>query len=444
MSLVLVGLDVGTTRVKAIAVSGDGDVLAESAVATPWVHDGPQAEMAPDHLADVVREVLDSLVRHPGWPAGGQAIGIGIASMAEAGILMTGAGAPCAPIIAWHDPRGDVETLRERVGADAFESHVGMRLNSKPSVTKLLWLKANSDLSAATTYLSVAEWVAHLLGAEPSSELCLVSRTGLFDVVARAPWQATLDLVGDLLPGPIVTAGDAVGTVTDGWPAPLRGAVITIAGMDHHAGAFASGAATSQALFDSMGTAEALLRFTPGPLTHDDLRALAVDDIAVMWSVIPDHVCLLAAFLTGLSLERIARMIGVTDLDHRREISTAALTADRGSLSLDDTAHDGLSIRGIDDSASPAALWRASVEDLLALSSASMDRMSSVVGPPSSIVIAGGWIKDPMVAAVKRSTLGDFRVSDVDEAGAMGAAMFAAIAAGVMQRPAASESPRWT
>jgi sugar (pentulose or hexulose) kinase len=73
-----------------------------------------------------------------------------------------------------------------------------------------------------------------------------------------------------------------------------------------------------------------------------------------------------------------------------------------------------------------------------------MDRMSSVVGPPSSIVIAGGWIKDPMVAAVKRSTLGDFRVSDVDEAGAMGAAMFAAIAAGVMRRPTASESPRWS
>lgn len=444
MSPVLVGVDVGTTRVKAIAVSAEGAILAESAAPTPWVHEGPRAEMAPDRLADAVREVLEGLVRHPGWPADGRAVGVGIASMAEAGVLMTGAGVPCAPIIAWHDPRGDVETLRRHVGVDAFESHVGMRLNSKPSVTKLLWLRANSDVSAATTYLSVAEWVAHLLGAEPSSELCLVSRTGLFDVVARAPWTATLDLVGDLLPGPIVTAGEVVGSVTDAWPTPLRGAVITIAGMDHHAGAFASGAATSQALFDSMGTAEALLRFTPGPLTHDDLRALAVDDIAVMWSVIPDHVCLLAAFLTGLSLERISRLIGVTDLEERREVSTAALTVDRASLSLEDTAHDGLSIRGIDDSASPAALWRASVEDLLALSTVSIDRMSTVVGPPSSIVIAGGWIKDPMVAAAKRSSLGDYRVSDVDEAGAMGAAMFAAIAAGVMHRPSASETPRWS
>lgn len=444
MSPVLVGMDVGTTRVKAIAVSPEGTVLAEAAVATPWVHDGPQAEMAPERLAGVLREVLDGLVRHPGWPAQGRALGIGIASMAEAGVLMTGAGTPCAPIIAWHDPRGDVETLRARVGVDAFESHIGMRLNSKPSVTKLLWLQQNSDISDASTYLSVAEWVAYLLGAAPASELCLVSRTGLFDVVARAPWQATLDLVGDLLPGPIVTAGDAVGTVTDTWPEPLRGAVITIAGMDHHAGAFASGAATSQALFDSMGTAEALLRFTPGPLTHEDLRALAVDDIAVMWSVIPDHVCLLAAFLTGLSLERIARMIGVTDLEHRRDVATAALATERGSLSLDDTAHDGLAIRGIDDSASPAALWRASVEDLLALSNASIDRMSAVVGPPTSIVIAGGWIKDPMVASAKKSALGAFRVSDVDEAGAMGAAMFAAIAAGLMRRPAPSETPRWS
>lgn len=444
MRPVLVGLDVGTTRVKAIAVSDEGAVLAESAVATPWVHDGPQAEMAPARLAATLRDVLEGLVRQPGWPDDGQAIGMGVASMAEAGIVMDGAGSPCAPIIAWHDPRGDVETLRRAVGVDAFESHVGMRLNSKPSVTKLLWLQHHTDMSTATMYLSVAEWAAHLLGAAPSSELCLVSRTGLFDVVARAPWRATLDLVGDLLPGPIVTAGDVVGTVTDQWPAQLRGAVITIAGMDHHAGAFASGAATSQALFDSMGTAEALLRFTPGPLTHDDLRALAVDDIAVMWSVVPDHVCLLAAFLTGLSLERIARMIGATDRDQRLRISAEALTADRGSLSLDDTAHDGLSIRGIDDSAHPAALWRASVEDLLALSGASIDRMSEVVGPPDSIVIAGGWIKDPMVAATKQSTLGDYRVSNVDEAGAMGAAMFAAIAAGTMARPSASEIPRWS
>ena len=444
MRPVLVGLDVGTTRVKAIAVAADGSVLAESAVATPWVHDGPQAEMAPEHLAQVLRAVLDGVVRHPGWPEGGRAIGIGIASMAEAGILMDGSGTPLAPIIAWHDPRGDVETLRSAVGIDAFESHVGMRLNSKPSVTKLLWLQGNSDVGSAATYLSVAEWVAYLLGADPASELCLVSRTGLFDVVARAPWKATLDLVGDLLPGPVVTAGDAVGRVGDEWPEPMRGAVITIAGMDHHAGAFASGAATSQALFDSMGTAEALLRFTPGPLTHDDLRALAVDDIAVMWSVIPDHVCLLAAFLTGLSLERIAKTIGATDRDQRLRIASEALTTERGSLSLEDTAHDGLSIRGIDDSARPAALWRASVEDLLALSEASVHRMTEIVGPPSSIVIAGGWIKDPMVAATKRASLGEFRVSDVDEAGAMGAAMFAAIAAGVMQRPSASETPRWS
>jgi sugar (pentulose or hexulose) kinase len=90
-----------------------------------------------------------------------------------------------------------------------------------------------------------------------------------------------------------------------------------------------------------------------------------------------------------------------------------------------------------------ASLWRAGVHDLFALSSQSIAHMDAMVGPSDSIVIAGGWIHDPMVRAAKKAALGAFRVSEVNEAGAMGAAMFAAISCGEMERPSATQTPRW-
>lgn len=441
MRPVVVGLDVGTTRIKALAVDLSGAPVVEAAVHTPWVHEGAQAQMSAEDLMSSVREVLSAITSDAYWASDIKVTGIGITSMAEAGVLLDQQGNSLAPIIAWHDPRGDVETLKSAIGAEAFEGHVGMRLNSKPSVTKILWLEKNLGITPHR-YLSVSEYVAHQLGGEQISELCLVSRTGLFDVVEKQPWAATLDLVGDLLPDRVVLAGESVGTVSGIHPA-LDGASITVAGMDHHCGAFASGAATSQALFDSLGTAEALLRFTPGPLTREQLRELAVHDIAVMWSVIPDHVCLLAAYLTGLSLERIARMLGLSSLDARLQVATEAVSASRGALKLDTAQHTGLALTGIDDSATPAALWHAAVEDLFELSTQSIVHMDAMVGPSDSIVIAGGWIHDPMVRAAKAAALGDFRVSEVNEAGAMGAAMFAAISCGEMERPSATQTPRW-
>ena len=50
---------------------------------------------------------------------------------------------------------------------------------------------------------------------------------------------------------------------------------------------------------------------------------------------------------------------------------------------------------------------------------------------------------DAMVVHAKWEAIGDFEVSEVDEAGALGASMFAAIAAGAMARPAADARPVW-
>lgn len=440
----VVGIDAGTTRVKALAVDLQGTVVSEAAHPTPWQRSGAEAQMDADELVDVVMSVLTGLTASHTWPSDANVVGIGVTSMAEAGVMIGPRNRPVAPVIAFHDPRGRADVIKQVIDRDSFHGHVGMRLNNKPSVAKILWLQQNiPSASNADCYLSVAEWIVHRLGGERVSEISLVSRTGLFDVVERRPWQATLDLVGPLLPGPVTVAGDPCG-YAENVPEPMRGAVLTPTGMDHQSAAFACGAATTGALFDSLGTAEALLRFTPGPLSRQELVRLAERDVAVLWSVIPDHVCVLGALVTGLSLERVRRLLGVEGIEQRTELAQQALSTRSGELRLSDIDHVGLAIQGVDDDASPGALWRASVTDLVALGTELLNFMEATSTPRQRTVLAGGWVHDAMVMQAKRDAMGDFEVSEVNEAGALGAAMFGAIAAGAMQRPAADEAARWS
>lgn len=443
----LVGLDVGTTRVKALAVALDGRVLGEFALETPWVHRGAEAEIDPALLARVGKDVLIGLVAS--LPHDARVLGVGVTGIAEAGVLVDPSGVPLAPALAWHDPRGEVQVIEERVGRRAFHERVGMRLNSKPSVAKILWLRANvPGADAATEFLCIAEWMVRSLGGDRVSEVGLASRTGLLDVLAGEPWQATAELVGGvLLADRLVIAGEDCGGISPsvGLPSAYDGAVLTVCGMDHHSAAFASGAAISGALFDSMGTAEALLRFEPvASMSPTMLAELCEDDLAVMASVVPGHVCVLGATLTGLSLERVRRLLGAETREQRRALAEAAVETPRtGAVALGEPSNRGLTIIGLDDDVTPAVMWRAAVEDLCALSTAQLACMESVVGPRSSTVIGGGWIKDPMVARAKLEQLGTYRVSEAIEPGAMGAAFFAGIAAGVLTRPGPTDLPRW-
>ncbi|CAB4831234.1 MAG: hypothetical protein F2763_04730 [Actinobacteria bacterium] len=442
----LVGLDMGTTRVKAVAVDLAGQQVAEAALPTPWRHHGAEAELDPIELATTATAVLTMLSADPGWPAGAKVTGIGVTGMAETGVLLDAAGQVVAPALAWHDPRGEVEFIEKHISRSDFHRHVGMRLNSKPSVAKILWLQRNiPGAEKAVRHLCVAEWIVFHFGGEHVGELSLTSRTGFFDIVICQPWEQTLKLTGDLLPSRFVVAGEDCGAVRGELPDAFIGATLTVAGMDHQSAAFASGAAISGSLFNSMGTAEAIMRFEPAPISRDQLELLVDQDAAVLWGVIPDHVCILGATLAGLSLERVHALLGIKDRNQSRELARAALNIDRSksALKLDPASHRGLRLSGIDDDASPALTWRVAVEDLLEQSATMLSFVESVVGPRTSAVVGGGWIHDVMVADVKKRQLGDYRVCEVNEPGAVGAALFAGIATGVVTRPGPVERPTW-
>ena len=427
---ILIGVDIGTSRLKAVATNLELKVLAEYAEPTSWRHQKNLSDIDMTKLAIAVIGVASKAAEI----AGGKVLAIGLTGFSETGVLIDASGDPLSMGLAWHDPRGLLDPILKELGEYQFRSRAGALVNEIASLSKTLWLNENyPETKNAKHFLSTPEWIAYSLGAEPVNELSLVSRTGFFDVVARAPWQEAISLVGggkDFL-ARLVTAGEPIGLVNDSAPKNLRGAVITVAGHDHMAAAYHCGAITEGSLFDSMGTAEALMRTFKGSISKDAVAELAAANVGLSCSVLADHYTLLGALPTGLTLERICSLLGVVSQEEKVNLGTAAQAVESNISSINVTNnYHGLSINNLDDAGSPATLFRATVEHLAEESATMVSLMEKYTGKAKSVTIAGGWINNPVIAAAKTKQFGSYKVSDTPEAGATGAAEFAGIAAG--------------
>ena len=212
--------------------------------------------------------------------------------------------------------------------------------------------------------------------------------------------------------------------------------MLTVAGHDHQTAAFALGTAVDGALFDSLGTAEALVRTVRAPLDEGSIDRMAQLNISTGWGVVPDHLCLLAGLPTGISLERVGAMVGAPTPAERIELGRRALAADRSLTAMRISAtYHGLTVHDVDDEADPALVWRVAVEDLSERCRRILSAMSDEVGEHRSVVVAGGWLHNPLVRAVKAQQYGEFVDPRLPEPGASGAAQMAGIAAGALSPP---------
>jgi sugar (pentulose or hexulose) kinase len=430
----LVGIDVGTTVTKAAVVgAGDGVELAHGAAPTPWTTVPTGAELAPALLLDAaVAATAAALANAPEGPV----TAVGVTSMAETGVLLDGHGRPLAPAIAWHDARGEAEAARlaADLGAEPFTARTGLPVRPLWSVAKYAWLRANHpEVAAAVRWLGVAEWVVHGLGGEQVAELSLASRTGLLDLERRAWWEearAWAEAPPGLFAG-LVQAGTPAGRA-DGARLPrLAGATLTVAGHDHLSASVGAGATRPGDLFDSCGTAEALIRAVPPPVAAEDVARLVAAQVTVGWHVLPGRRALLGSSRAGLALRRILDLLGVDERARPAlDRAAAAVPPGSGGLAVTDVFGERAAIEGIGASPAPALVWRAALEAVAARAAELRGHIEAVAGPSRRLVLAGGWARNPAARSVKEAVLGPFDWPQVVQAGARGAALLAGIAAG--------------
>jgi sugar (pentulose or hexulose) kinase len=434
---VLVGIDAGTTTCKAAAVAVDGGrELAHGHAPTPWWRVPTGHELDPEELVGAaVTAAAGALARVPDP----RVVALGVTSMAETGVLLGPGDTPLGPSIAWYDVRGEPEgqQLADAFGEEEFMGRTGLWPSSVATATKLRWLwSRDPDLvRGARCWLNVAEWIVHRLGGRPVAELSLSCRTGWLDRERRSWWRDVLEWSGgpeELLPE-LVEAGAAVGTVSRGLP-QAQGAVLAVGGHDHLAAAVGAGATLPGDLFDSCGSAEAFVRALDAAPARETALAAVRAGINVGWHVLPGRRALLGGHRAGLGLQRILGLLGVRDGAARDDLEARALAAPAGAdgLRVEGIVDEEATIHGLGWSPEPELVWRAAVEEVARLDAEMVGAIEQVAGPTARMLAAGGWSRSPALMAAKRARLGDLVAVAAVEPGALGAALLAGRAAGVV------------
>jgi len=368
----------------------------------------------------------------------GQVRAVGVTSMAEAGVLLDGRGSPLAPVIAWHDARGDDEARRlaQDLDTDRFSKSTGLPVSPLCSLAKLRWLGEHQPgTRSATRWLNVAEWVVRRLGGRDVAELSLASRTGLLDLSTRTPFTAALEWVGlpDDLLGELVVSGTPAGTADAPELPQCQGAVLTVAGHDHLVAGVGVGVVAPGDVLDSCGTAEALVRVVAPPLNGDEVRRSVSGGVTVGWHLAQGRQALLGSLWSGLALREVLAELGV-DERGLPALSAQALARDRGPdapVELELHSLDRRPLR-LPVDRDPGQIWRGAIDAVSAEAEAVLAHIETIAGPRRKVVVAGGWARDEAVLASKAS-LGAVEAPAVVEAGARGGALLGGVAAGIFE-----------
>jgi sugar (pentulose or hexulose) kinase len=425
----LVGVDVGSTRVKAVVVDLVGTELAAAAEGTPWVVvDHSAVEMDATKLMSTVRAVIAAALEQRGDDD--RVIGLGVTSVGESGVLLDRHGQPAAPIIAWYDQRGDVELIAKEL-PDLVAS-TGVRFDPVATIFKLPELLRRGD---GVRWLNLAEWVVRSLGGDEQAEMSLAGRTGLCNLHTATWWPDALEFLGvdgSFLPGDPALGVAGAGRATF---APIAGACLAVAGHDHQVAAYVAGAAEPGYLFESLGTADAITLTVPALVDTATVLAVVDNGGTIGRTVVADRLMAMTGLRTGQILERIGRLIGVEDREGRRAVSERASSRPPDPMLAVSLADGFVSISGIGDDTDAAALWAAAVAAADERTMEVVDGYAQLFGPATGVVVGGGWLHDPTIEAAVRRRFPAARRSRFGEPGAVGAACSAGISAGVLDRP---------
>jgi xylulokinase len=194
----IVGLDVGTTAVKAIAIDSDGTVVERAEESYPLSMPQPGwAEQDPDDWVRAAERALSRL----------DATAVGFSGQMH-GLVSLGAGdVPLRPAILWNDQRTAAECaeIERRVGLEHLIELTGNRALTGFTAPKLLWLRTNEpDVYARIdSILLPKDYVRLKLFGERAIDVADASGTLLFDVAHRT-WSdevlRVLELPGEWLP----------------------------------------------------------------------------------------------------------------------------------------------------------------------------------------------------------------------------------------------------
>jgi gluconokinase len=267
------GIDIGTTSVKSIAFSGEGNALYEQSIAYPVRHPFPEwSEQDPEEISRAVFTTVENILHHfsPAVP-----VLCGFSSAMHSLIAVDQGGEAISPCMIWADNRAaEVATrLHTEHRAQEFYARTGLPVHAMSPFCKLLWIKENQPaiFEKAFKFIGIKEFIFYKLFGTYAIDASMAAATGLMNLhtVRWDPWiLEQTGLSADRLSEIVET--DHVFSSPRLWPA-LENVPFVIGGSD---GAMANLGASDEpgTLVITVGTSSAARLIADKPSLDPDMR----------------------------------------------------------------------------------------------------------------------------------------------------------------------------
>jgi xylulokinase len=445
----LLGLDVGTTNIKCLAIDDSGAILAEAAVPTPASHPQPGwTDFEPGPIWQTACRAIQLVVSK--LPSGDSVKGIAVGSVAESLVPVGADGEPLASAIAWFDTRtaSQYDWLCQRVGYDRLFEMSGLNPDPMFGICKALWLRQHNPSAFQKTryWLHLADYIAFRLSGVPATDPSLACRTLAYNI-RRGVWDKELLNDAGMDPAsfpPILKSGTALGPVTESAAAATtlpRTAIVSVGVHDHVGGAFAASGLSKEVLVDSIGSSEMLLSVSDQASLDPAIAQHGMAQGAV-WIDRPIYYLTGGIFTAGSAIDWFRRELGgnanFEDLTHEAakvECDTLIFLPHlvRSLTPYPDTQVSGAFI-GLNPTTSRGHMFRAVLEGIAFEARGIVDAMVTIAGQvrPTQIITIGATLQNRLLAQIKADIFGSkLMINPIRETVSFGAALVAGLGSGV-------------
>lgn len=263
----LLGIDVGTTSLKAALFTPDGDCIGvereEYQLDTPSVE---KAQLDAHHYWNACVRTIHQLLDHTQVNIKSIAA-LAVSSQGETLITLDAEGEPIFPAMVWLDNRA--VTQAERLSAqfhDQVYTKTGIaEIIPTWTACKILWIKENEPeiFTKAAKFLLVQDYLIYKLTGKVVTDGSISCTTLYFDIVKNTWWQDVLQAIGitDQQLPEICSPGSIISTIQESAAQELglsSHTRVINGGMDQAVGAIGAGNIKAGIISETTGAALAI------------------------------------------------------------------------------------------------------------------------------------------------------------------------------------------
>jgi xylulokinase len=435
----LIGVDVGTSGTRALAVTTEGELVAEANRPHELLTPRPGwSEQDPGQWWDAAQAALAEVAA-----AAEDVVGLGLTGQMHGSVFLDAAGDVIRPALLWNDQRTAAECaeITERVGAERLLEIAGNPALTGFQAPKVLWLARHEPDAYArvASVLLPKDYVRLRLTGEHATDASDAAGTLLLDVRARDWSPAILDALE--IPRewmPAVHEGPEVaGTLRDDLAAELglpRSLPVAAGGGDNAAAAVGVGVVREGSLSSSIGTSGVIFShrdaFAPDPSGRVHAFCHAVPGAWHLMSVTLSAGGSLSWWRDQLGSDFDALVAEAAAVEPGAEglVFLPYLTGER-TPHLDPDARGGFV--GLTVRHGRGHLTRAVMEGVAFSMRDGLEIMRDLGTPDDDVRAVGGGARSPLWLQLQADVYGrPIRRTVIDEGPAYGAALLAGVAAG--------------